>query len=796
MKINILKSGLFYSILREIKKSFREREMIVLTFILPIVVSIILLSIYGDGSVRKLPVAIFDEDRSELSSTMKLAVQSSSAINVVLYANSMEEIKSAFRAGKIQGAFYFPSHMESDLKKNRQAYPVLLKNSQNIICGSFLLKEGQTIFRTFNGGILLKKLRSKGLSEQQALETIKPVSIDATVLYNASFNYKAFLSPGIIFAQLQLFFMIAGLLAVTSELDKRSFRAALHVSNKSIWSVFLSKIMVLISWATLTVSIITGILFKISGIHIFNYPVLFAVCILYITASVTIGICLGIILRNTLLSAEIAIFLSMPAFMLSGYTFPQWAMPNFLVAVSNILPFTHFFTAYFKISQMNAPLNYAFGEINNIFLIILISLLVTLIVSYCNIRTFTAKSKRKNLQNPELEKYPRNLLGILKRELDIIATNPCLLMILLGGPIVYPFLYNSIYFHKIQRDIPVSVVDFDQSEYSRKLISDMDAHELLHVAYKEQNIEEAHDHLKSLSSMAVLIIPKGFEADQKKFKQSRIHTSINNTRFLVASDINKALGDVISNYSSYRVQCFFEKAGINSKQASILSEPIHLNINNCFNMTDSYGDSMIAALFIIILSQTLLIGISLSMASEREDKRIAELITSSGSSPWKIFTGKGLFYLFLYISYSALFFTIHSSIYKVPFNGSYPALFILLTLLFISVIAMSLFFSTFFKSRFMALLVFMVSSYPLFLMSGYAWPLESLPPVLQKLTQIFPSTPFFQAYVVCTKMGGSLSDIKMQVVQISILGIIYYIFFAIRIGQLKRMYLSPVYPDS
>lgn len=764
--------------------------MIVLTFILPIVVSVILLSIYGDGSVRKLPVAVFDEDRSELSGTMKLAVQSSSAMNVVLHASSMEEIKNAFKTGKIQGAFYFPYSMESDIKKNRQAYPVLLKNSQNIISGSFLLKESQTIFRTFNGGILLKKLRSKGLSEQQAMEIIKPVSVDATVLYNASFNYKVFLSPGIIFAQLQLFFMIAGLLTITREIDKRSFRAALQIANKSIWSVFLSKTVVLVLWATLTVSIITGILFRISGIHIFNYPVFFAVCILYIIASIAIGFCLGVILRNTLLSAEIAIFLSMPAFMLSGYTFPQWAMPDILATLSNILPFTHFFTAYFKIAQMNTPINYAFSEINNIIIIVLISLLITLTVSYCTIRSLIAKSKRKNFQNTELKKYSPNLAGIIKRELDIIATNPCLLMILFGGPLVYPFLYNSIYLQKMQRDIPVSVVDFDQSEYSRKLISDLDAHELLQVAFKEQNIEEAHDHLKSLSSMAVLIIPKGFEADQKKFKQSRIHTSINNTRFLVASDINKALGDVVSNYSSYRVQNFFEKAGIGRKQASILSEPIHLNTNNCFNTTDSYGDSLIAALFIIILSQTLLIGVALSMASEREDKRLSELLTSSRSSSLRVLIGKGLFYLFLYISYSALFFTIHSSIYKVPFNGSYFTLFIILTLLFVSVIAMSLFFSTFFKSRFMALLVFMVSSYPLFLMSGYAWPLESLPPVLQKLTQIFPSTPFFQAYVVCTKMGGTLSDIKMQIIQISFLAIIYYILFAARISQFKRRELS------
>lgn len=784
------KTGLIKSIIismnRELKRILRDREILFLTILLPLLLSFLLLQIYGNGAIRKLPVAILDNDRSELSTTMKLAIQSSSAMEIVIIANSIAEIENAFKAGKIQGAFYFPYHMENDLKKNKQVYPVLYKNSQNIISSSFLLKESQSIFRTFNGGILLKKLRSKGLTEQQAMGIIKPVNVDATILYNANFNYKVFLSPGIIFAQLQLIFMIGGLLLITREFKQNSFRQALFISGNRFWLVMLSKLSVMVLWSTISVLIITGVFFKFFGIDTLNFPITTAVVILYVTASVSLGMALGSLLRDTLLSIEIAIFLGMPSFMLSGYTFPLWAVPDILTYLSEILPFTHFYTAYFKISQMNAPMHYAFPEIIRLSLIIFIPLLIILILDLIN-GYFTKRSQKKASLNDCSKFEGSNWFTILfKREINIVSTNPCLIMILFAGPIVYPFLYNSIYMNKFERDIPITVVDLDNSEYSRKMTTEMDAHELLKVSFIGHDIEEAHHQLRSFKSMAILIIPNGYESDLKKMQQTRIHVAINNTRFMVASDINKALGEVISNNSRQTIQLLFQKTGYSQQQATALSDPIHLTINNCFNFTDSYGDSMIAALLLLILHQTLLIGVALSVASEREDRKMPELILLSKSSAFRIIAGKGFPYILLYFSYTMLFFTFQSHLYKIPFHGSYLALTILLTVTFISVIAMAHALASVFKTRLMALIVFMVSSYPLFLMSGYAWPLQSIPEYLQLIATLLPSTPLFDAYVVCTKMGGTIRDIIPQIIHIASLGIFYYVLFAIMLSKLKR----------
>jgi ABC-2 type transport system permease protein len=377
------------------------------------------------------------------------------------------------------------------------------------------------------------------------------------------------------------------------------------------------------------------------------------------------------------------------------------------------------------------------------------------------------------------------VFSVIKRELHLIASNACLILIIFAAPIVYPFLYNSIYMNKFERDVPITVVDFDRSELSRKFIREIDAHELLKVSSSLLTVDEAYEQLQMLTTMGIIIIPSGFETQQKKMLQTRIHVAINNTRFMVASDINRALGDIISQCGYRTVMETFQKAGFSSDQAGKMAEPVHPVINNCFNVTESYGDSMIAALFIIILQQSLLIGIALSIAAEREDKTIPDLLKKARNSPLVIFWGKGSIYLLLYACYAVFFFTFHTQLYKVPFSGSYIALALLFTLLFPSILLIGLLLGSFFKTRLMSLIVFMVSAYPVFLVSGYAWPFQSLPIILRYVAELLPSTPFFSAYTVCTKMGGTISDIIPQIGQMILLACVYYILFLIRFNNMQ-----------
>jgi ABC-2 type transport system permease protein len=119
-----------------------------------------------------------------------------------------------------------------------------------------------------------------------------------------------------------------------------------------------------------------GILFRFSGIHMQNIPLTYAVTMLYVMASVIYGMGIGALLGNTLVATEIAVFLGIPAFILSGYTFPLWAVPGFMSTCAQILPYKHFFTLYFKVAQMNTPVAFLFPEIIRLLLVAVIPAIV------------------------------------------------------------------------------------------------------------------------------------------------------------------------------------------------------------------------------------------------------------------------------------------------------------------------------------------------------------------------------------------------------------------------------------
>lgn len=382
LKKTFLECGLFRKIfflsIREIRGWMRDMEFLFLTAILPIALSLIFVLIYNTGMVRKIPVAVYNEDNSELSRMFEKAVESSSLMHVAIHAESVGEIADSMRSGAVQGGFYFPRGMERDLKRNHRVSPVLYKNSQNIIVGGFLLKESRSIFRTFNGGVILKKLRSTGMTEKQALSIVSPMFVDASILYNANFNYKNFLCPGLIFSQFQLLMMVGGVLLFTREIDKKRWKISLRMCADRVWLLFSCKLVMFLIIETCIAAVITGIIFPLSKIYITgNYINVLLVIAIYIAASTIFGMTLGVIFRNMYLASEIAIFLSIPGFIMSGYTFPLWAVPKPLAIVSEILPYKHFFTAYFKTAQMNLPLSFAASEISKMLLFVLPLPLIT-----------------------------------------------------------------------------------------------------------------------------------------------------------------------------------------------------------------------------------------------------------------------------------------------------------------------------------------------------------------------------------------------------------------------------------
>ncbi len=365
-----------------------------------------------------------------------------------------------------------------------------------------------------------------------------------------------------------------------------------------------------------------------------------------------------------------------------------------------------------------------------------------------------------------LFKHINIFYSVLKREIQLLSKDFDIISILLLAPLFYSFFYGSIYWNKIETDVPITVVNIDNSELSQKLIRMLDAHQSIKIYDKNENLNSAKTELENGTVHGIILIPKDFERGIKKGNGAFIKSYLNTTRFLVSNDINKAVTDVVLQFNGEIKSKVFGAKGFTPQQVELISEPVKLDMRPMFNFTESYGDYMIPAILILIIQQTLLIGLSESVSKEIEENSLNNWYAQSGRKTFLAILGKGFFYFVLYSSYALMFFTINFFVFKINFLGSANALAVLTLVFIIAVVSWTIFISSFFKRKIIALQFLTLSSYPVFLISGYSWPMNSMPVWLQVISNMMPSTPYYAAFTRITQMGAQFHNVELELMQL------------------------------
>ncbi len=359
----------------------------------------------------------------------------------------------------------------------------------------------------------------------------------------------------------------------------------------------------------------------------------------------------------------------------------------------------------------------------------------------------------------------KTVLSATQNELARILWEPWILLIIIAAPLFYPFLYNSAYLARHETNVPAVICDLDRSATSREFIRKVDAHELSEVFAIVVSPDEARKMVEQGSVTGAFIIPHGFEQSLKSSERTTIRSWISNAVLMPASDLGKALGDCIASTNAESTVKFFSSRGFNSRRAVEFSKPIQVTLAEVANTTSSYGEFIIPAILILILQQSLAAGTAVSVS---RDRRSHAHIDRPESTLVAIF-GRVLPYVILFSIHASILFTVQFSIWKIPFSPN-PLLFIPLVLFFIIASAnYGMIIGSIFKNPLSALLAVMFTTYPIFLVSGYAWPKELLPPLFKFISDIVPTAPFLQITTGLGMLHGSAIDLLNPIVHLAIL---------------------------
>lgn len=355
-------------IIREWKRIFSIPNFYVVLLVIPPLIFFFYGLIYQKQFAKELPMAVWDEDQSSVSRTLTDMMEQNENIHFTHTAFSNAEIEKLMKEGRIFGAVHFPKNMESDAKKNHQSNITLYTNGAYLVPAKMIYKGAAEIIIKGGLAVVLEKAEKQGMPAQTANALVQPIKLNSTILYNPDFNYKMYLTPGLITVGLQMAVIVAAVLILNLEFKRNTIDDLLEISHSSS-QIVIGKMLAHLSVSWILFVLIAFVVFPVYDLEKpgtdFNFFIIYTLMAL---ACIGIGMMLSALSDNLLFVTDVALFFTSPAFVFSGFTFPRWAMPWYDQLYSDIMPYTHFLDGFIKLYFMQLPMHYAMPEVYKLLL--------------------------------------------------------------------------------------------------------------------------------------------------------------------------------------------------------------------------------------------------------------------------------------------------------------------------------------------------------------------------------------------------------------------------------------------
>jgi len=374
----------------------------------------------------------------------------------------------------------------------------------------------------------------------------------------------------------------------------------------------------------------------------------------------------------------------------------------------------------------------------------------------------------------------KSWFSIFTDELKLIIQDKSILLTCLVAPLLYAFFIGSIYKEKEVTQIPIAVVDQDHTSLSRKVSELVNTSEKIKVYGHYSSLENAMESFNSLEVQGILILPKNFQKKTMNLDGSTIQLILNNTKFLTSNEVNKGVQQVILTIGAGVRMKYFISNKIPVEIAKQQAQPIIPVIKSVYNATNNYGDFLLPILLILILQQTLIISFGQSAVHELQHGVLKPIQNKSFFDFIKVFSAKSFYYVLLYIAYFFIFYKFIFPYYFLNFKGSLFLHLVLSTIFILVVLEYTIFLASFFKTEIGWTEILAFSTYPLFLVSGYSWPVDSMPKFIQMIANLLPSTPFYKVFNMLSTEGAGFNQIRSEFIHLLLLLLFGYLLLYIR----------------
>lgn len=330
-------------------------------------------------------------------------------------------------------------------------------------------------------------------------------------------------------------------------------------------------------------------------------------------------------------------------------------------------------------------------------------------------------------------------------------------------PLFYPLLYSWIYNNEVVRDVPVAVVDMSHSHASRQFIRMFDGSPDTKVAYYCASLDEAKELTGKQQVHGTLFFPADFEKRLRRGEQATVSVFCDMSLMLTYKAIYQSAQAVASKINS-EIQISQSATDFTKRDNEITTKPLDFDEVPIFNTTIGYGNAILPGVLILILQQTLLLGIGLSAGTARERNKFQNLVPISKhyNGIFRIVFGKTTAYFTLYMVMAAYITLCVPRMFHFVSLVTAKTLIGLMVPYLLACIFFGLTISCLVRYRENVMLLVVFTSVPLLFMTGISWPQSDMPWFWQGVAYLFPSTFGIRGFLRINSMGATLQDIQAE----------------------------------
>ncbi len=327
-------------------------------------------------------------------------------------------------------------------------------------------------------------------------------------------------------------------------------------------------------------------------------------------------------------------------------------------------------------------------------------------------------------------------------------------LLLIVAPMLYSLFYPLPYLREVVREVPVAVVDLDASSLSRQLIRAVEAHETVRVARRCDSLAEAEAAVKAGDVRGYLVVPAKFRADVLAGRPTTVAYGGDATYFLQFKQVLAGFAETTGTLNASIKARQFLAAGRTRDGALAGAVPVTLRGHAVGNSREGYAAYLIPAVFMLILQQTLLLGVGLLRGTAYETERAMPALAPAG------FAGMVAALTTLYLAHGMFHLGAAAWIYGLPRHGQPGWVMLFMVPFILASVIFALAWSGVCRRREASVHYFLITSIPFLFLAGSSWPFESMPGPLPWLARLVPSTAGVQGGLRLNALGAQWSEVE------------------------------------